>query len=145
MVVVRNCYSSRAHSQPASTPAQQAPDSSELDALASQQLLAEAKQANLQRHKAGHSQQQVPVQPGPPKPEAIALAKFLQSQNLKTRTCIFQDQRKDMFKVKRAIRALHSEAYAKARKKNPLLPEVTDRVTAENTFKLLPMSLPGCI
>ncbi|KAK5175552.1 Translocation protein S62 [Saxophila tyrrhenica] len=85
--------------------------------------------------------QQVPIQPGPPKPEAIAVAKFLQGQDLKSRTCIFQEKRKDMFKVKRAIRALHSEAYQKARKKNPLLPEVKDRVTAENTFKLLPLSL----
>lgn len=85
--------------------------------------------------------QQVPIQPGPPKPEALALAHFLRSQDLKSRTCIFQEKRKDMFKVKRAIRALHSEAYQKARKKNPLLPEVKDRVTAENTFKLLPMSL----
>lgn len=85
--------------------------------------------------------QQVPIQPGPPKPEAIAVAKFLQSQNLKNRTCIFQEKRKDMFRVKRAIRALHSPAYAKARAKNPLLPEVKDRVTAENTFKLLPLSL----
>lgn len=85
--------------------------------------------------------QQVPIQPGPPKPEAIAVAKFLQSQNLKSRTCIFQEKRKDMFKVKRAIRALHSDAYKKARAKNPLLPEVNDRVTAENTFKLLPLSM----
>ena len=85
--------------------------------------------------------QQVPIQPGPPKPEAIAVAKFLQGQNLKQRTCIFQEKRKDMFKVKRAIRALQSEAYVKARRKNPILPEVKDRVTAENTFKLLPMSL----
>jgi translocation protein SEC62 len=85
--------------------------------------------------------QQVPIQPGPPKPEAIAVAKFLQSQNLKSRTCIFQEKRKDMFKVKRAIRALHSEAYKKARAKNPLLPEVHDRVTAENVFKLLPLSM----
>ena len=46
-----------------------------------------------------------------------------------------------MFKVKRAIRALHSDAYKKARSKNPILPEVKDRVTAENTFKLLPLSL----
>lgn len=46
-----------------------------------------------------------------------------------------------MFKVKRAIRALHSPAYQKARAKNSLLPEVKDRVTAENTFKLLPLSL----
>jgi len=85
--------------------------------------------------------QQVPIQPGPPKPEALAVANFLKAQDLKPRTCIFQEKRKDMFKVKRAIRALHSDAYAKARKKNPLLPEVKDRVTAENTFKLLPLSL----
>jgi len=60
---------------------------------------------------------------------------------MKIRTCIFQEKRKDMFKVKRAIRALQSDAYVKARKKNALLPEVNDRVTAENTFKLLPLSL----
>lgn len=43
--------------------------------------------------------------------------------------------------MKRAIRALHTPAYEKARKKNPLLPPVTDRASAENAFKLLPMSL----
>jgi translocation protein SEC62 len=43
--------------------------------------------------------------------------------------------------VKRAIRALQSPAYTKARTKNPLLPEVKDRPTAENAFKLLPLSL----
>jgi translocation protein SEC62 len=32
------------------------------------------------------------------KPEALAVAKFLRAQNLKTRTCIFNGQRKDMFK-----------------------------------------------
>ncbi|KAF2861590.1 translocation protein [Piedraia hortae CBS 480.64] len=78
---------------------------------------------------------------GPPTPESIAVARFLRGQNLKMRTCIFQDKRKDMFRVKRAIRALQSDEYVKARKKNKLLPEVNDRVTAENTFKLLPMSL----
>lgn len=46
-----------------------------------------------------------------------------------------------MFKVKRAIRAINSDAYKKARAKNPLLPEVTDRASAENCFKLLPLSL----
>ena len=46
-----------------------------------------------------------------------------------------------MATVKRAIRALQSPAYAKARQKNPLLPEVHDRPSAENTFKLLPLSL----
>lgn len=43
--------------------------------------------------------------------------------------------------VKRAIRALMSPAYQNARSKNPLLPEVNDRPSAENTFKLLPLSL----
>lgn len=43
--------------------------------------------------------------------------------------------------MKRAIRALQSPAYTKARSKNPLLPEVTDRASAENVFKLLPLSL----
>ncbi|KAL5340776.1 translocation protein Sec62-domain-containing protein [Aspergillus crustosus] len=86
--------------------------------------------------------QQVPVNPNNPKdPKAIAVAKFLRSQNLKNRTCILDGQRKDMFKVKRAIRALESPAYAKAQKKNPLLPPVTDRASAENVFKLLPLSV----
>ncbi|MBE3043772.1 protein translocase, Sec62 family [Candidatus Bathyarchaeota archaeon] len=43
--------------------------------------------------------------------------------------------------VKRALRALQSPAYEKARKKNPLLPEITDRASLENAFKLLPMSM----
>lgn len=44
--------------------------------------------------------------------------------------------------MKRAIRAIESPAYAKAAaKKNSLLPPVTDRASAENVFKLLPMSL----
>lgn len=43
--------------------------------------------------------------------------------------------------VKRALRALQSPAYEKARKKNPLLPEITDRASLENTLKLLPLSM----
>ncbi|KAH1318151.1 hypothetical protein KXX47_002537 [Aspergillus fumigatus] len=43
--------------------------------------------------------QQVPVNPSnPPDPRAIAVAQFLRSQNLKSRTCILDGQRKDMFK-----------------------------------------------
>ena len=101
----------------------------------------QGQQQQQQMQQGAQPGQQVPIQPGDPKPEAIAVAKFLQSQDLKSRTCIFQEKRKDMFKVKRAIRALHSDAYKKARTRNPLLPEVNDRVTAENTFKLLPLSL----
>lgn len=44
-------------------------------------------------------QQQVNVNPNnPPDPKAIALAKWLRTQDLKTRTCILDGQRKDMFK-----------------------------------------------
>ena len=42
---------------------------------------------------------QVPVNAGgPPDPKAVAVAKFLRSQGLKSRTCIMDGQRKDMFK-----------------------------------------------
>lgn len=82
-----------------------------------------------------------PIRPGPPNPVAIALANFLRSQPLKPRTCIMNGDRKDMFRVKRALRALESPAYAKARAKNPALPEIKDRASLENTFKLLPMSM----
>ncbi|KAJ5907382.1 Translocation protein S62 [Penicillium taxi] len=87
--------------------------------------------------------QQVPVNPNAPAdPKALALAKFLRSQDLKPRACIMDGQRKEIFKVKRAIRAIESPAYAKAAaKKNSLLPPVTDRASAENVFKLLPLSL----
>lgn len=37
------------------------------------------------------------------KPDALALAKFLRSQDLKLRSCIFDGQRKDMFKGKPAV------------------------------------------
>lgn len=46
-----------------------------------------------------------------------------------------------LMSVKRAIRALYSPAYTKARAKNPLLPEVGDRASAENIFKQLPISM----
>lgn len=36
---------------------------------------------------------------------------------------------------------MQSPAYEKARKKNPLLPEIKDRASLENTFKLLPLSM----
>ncbi|KAJ5526346.1 Translocation protein Sec62 [Penicillium frequentans] len=86
--------------------------------------------------------QRVAVSPGQPvDPKALAVAKFLRSQTLKPRTCILNGERKDMFKVKRAMRALQSPAYAKAAaKKNSLLPPVTDAASAEAAFKLLPLS-----
>jgi len=126
---------------------------------AQQQGAQQGGQAQQPPQQQQQQQAQQPITPGPPKPEALAVAKFLRGQDLKTRTCILNGQRKDMFKgnfsihsvafkhyfnnfiVKRALRALQSDAYTKARKKNPLLPEITDRASLENTFKLLPLSL----
>lgn len=50
----------------------------------------------------GQSQQgqPQPIQPGPPNPAALAVAAFLRKQDLKPRTCILNDQRKEMFKGK---------------------------------------------
>ena len=42
--------------------------------------------------------QQVPITPGAPDPKGLAVAKLLRSQDLKTRTCILNGQRKDMFR-----------------------------------------------
>ncbi|KAI1095843.1 translocation protein [Rostrohypoxylon terebratum] len=89
----------------------------------------------------GAQGQPQPIRPGPPNPLAIVLANFLRGQPLKPRTCIINGERKDMFRVKRALRALQSPAYEKLRAKNPGLPEITDRASLENTFKLLPMSM----
>jgi len=47
----------------------------------------------------GQVMQQIPVNPNAEKkPEALAVAKFLRSQDLKTRVCVLDGQRKDMFK-----------------------------------------------
>jgi len=54
-------------------------------------------EAQAQQQSGGGGQQE-PIQPGPPKPEALAVAKFLMSQDLKTRTCIFNEKRKELFR-----------------------------------------------
>ncbi|GAB1316673.1 Translocation protein S62 [Madurella fahalii] len=121
-------------------------------AIEQQQRMMQQQQQGQQQHQHQHSHphqhqhqhapgQPQPIVPGPPNPVALALAKFLRSQDLKPRTCILNGERKDMFRVKRALRALQSDAYAAARKKNPALPEITDRASLENTFKMLPLSM----
>ena len=56
-------------------------------------------QAQGQHQHPQQTLQQIPVNPGAEaKPEALAVAKFLRSQDLKTRTCILDGQRRDMFK-----------------------------------------------
>ena len=68
-----------------------------------QQQMAQHQQANGQiaqgqpQVRSGQGQQ-VPIQPGAPDPKALAVAKWLRGQDLKTRTCILNGQRKDMFK-----------------------------------------------
>lgn len=42
--------------------------------------------------------QQVAQAPPIASPEALAVAQFLRNQDLKSRTCILQGQRKDLFK-----------------------------------------------
>ncbi|KAL8929983.1 MAG: hypothetical protein Q9172_000215 [Xanthocarpia lactea] len=111
--------------------------------MAQQQQMAQqqAAQQSGQPQAQGQGGQQVPITPGAPDPKALALAKWLRGQDLKTRTCILNGQRKDMFRVKRALRALQSSAYKTACSKNSLLPSVTDATSASETFKLLPLSL----
>ncbi|KAF1838858.1 translocation protein [Decorospora gaudefroyi] len=106
-----------------------------------QEYVGRLRQQAMEQQQRAQQQHQQPIEPGPPKPEAIAVANWLKSQDLKLRTVVHDEKRKDMFRVKRAMRALQSPAYQKARSKNPLLPEVTDRASAENCFKLLPLSL----
>ena len=54
-------------------------------------------------------QQQVPInQSGTPNPQAVALMKWLRGQDLKTRTCILNGQRKDMFRGRPASSACSS-------------------------------------
>ena len=68
-------------------------------------------------------QAQTPAQPGQPqmqkidltkpveaKPDALAVAKFLRNQDLKCRTCIFNGDRKDMFKGEHSTHS-HSRSY----------------------------------
>ena len=54
-------------------------------------------QAQMRAQQEQQAQQQ-PIQPGPPKPEALAVANFLKSQDLKPRTVILDEKRRDMFR-----------------------------------------------
>lgn len=69
------------------------------------------------------------------KPEALAVAKFLRSQDLKLRTCIFEGNRKDMFKGK------HSSVSQLARLTRMQLNEPFALYVPTNTLKLEPKIL----
>ena len=67
-----------------------------------QQQMAQQQAAAGGAQQSGQPQQgqQVPINPGAPDPKGIAVAKWLRNQDLKTRTCILNGQRKDMFRGK---------------------------------------------
>lgn len=69
----------------------------------------------------------------------LAIAKYLRNnETIKQRPSLMGGQRWDLFKVKRAVRALLDPAYEKARKSNVRLPEIKDRVSAlQNIAQLL--------
>lgn len=70
----------------------------EMQAQAQTQAQQQAQQGQVQQQQGQQQAGSRQVTPGPPKPEAIAVADFLRSQDLKPRTCIFQGNRRDMFR-----------------------------------------------
>jgi translocation protein SEC62 len=62
-------------------------------------------EAQIAQQQGGRQQQgqPQPINPGPPNPAALAVAKFLKSQDLKERTCLLNQQRKPMFKGQSAL------------------------------------------
>nr|UJH94450.1 Sec62 [Starmerella bombicola] len=69
----------------------------------------------------------------------LAVAKYLRNNEIiKQRPALMGGQRWDMFKVKRAVRALLDPAYEKARKSNQRLPEIKDRLSALQILAQLP-------
>jgi translocation protein SEC62 len=66
--------------------------------MAQQQAMAQQQQQQQGQPQGQQQNEPQPIQPGPPNPAAIAVAKFLKSQDLKQRMCILNGQRKDMFK-----------------------------------------------
>lgn len=67
-------------------------------------------EAQMVQQQGGQQQQgqPQPINPGPPNPAALAVAKFLRSQDLKERTCLLSGQRKPMFKGESAVSSLLS-------------------------------------
>lgn len=62
------------------------------------QMRAQQQQQAQQGQGGGQQGQAQPIQPGPPNPAAIAVANFLKGSDLKPRTVIHDEKRKDMFR-----------------------------------------------
>ena len=84
------------------------------------------------------TQHQVPVNTGgPPDPKAIAVAKFLRSQDLKPRTCVLDGQRKDLFKgISYLLPSIHQTKRnltnkSKTRNPRPRIPRIRQSMQKE--------------
>ncbi|BFZ57207.1 Translocation protein S62 [Savitreella phatthalungensis] len=90
-----------------------------------------------------HQQQQVDLRSEPYKQQAIAVGQFLRHlAALKNKSGVLDGKRAEYFKGKHALRALQSEAYAKAQRKNPQnLPKVDSLQSAGEVMRLLPIHL----
>lgn len=91
----------------------------QLKAQAMQQHKAQQQMQAQQQQQGGHpQQQQMPINPGPPNPAAVAVANFLRSQELKPRTCLLDEKRKDMFRGTPWILCLWAISYFPYRSKS---------------------------
>lgn len=73
-----------------------------------EQAMAQQQAQMRAQQQAQQQQQQQPIQPGPPKPEAIAVANWLKTQELKPRTVVHDEKRKDMFRGQRPSYHVHA-------------------------------------
>lgn len=72
-------------------------------------------------------------------PRIVAVSRFLRNNPVvQARTAILDGQRQDFFRLKRAQRALMAPEYAKARSKQPLLPEIRNAQDARLILEQLP-------
>jgi translocation protein SEC62 len=77
-------------------------------AMAQQQAQMQAQmQAQQEAQQQQQQQEQQPIQPGPPKPEALAVANWLKTQDLKPRTVVHDEKRKEMFRGESALSPHH--------------------------------------
>lgn len=95
---------------------------------------AKQQQAMMEAQQQQQQQQQEPIQPGPPKPEALAVANWLRKQELKPRTCIFQEKRKEMFRgesIRAFLEAISLIMSSKTRHSRPRITSLRESTNEE--------------
>lgn len=104
--------------------------------MAQQQVAA---QQSGQPQVQGQTGQQVPITPGPPDPKSTAVAKWLRGQDLKSRTCILNGQRKDMFKGMPPPQLPYSPTHpTKNQPTDPLIPTQSNVLSAPSNHPPTP-------